>query len=80
MFVCFFFHQIGHQVGETPPSNLHTDSLFQVKTPENIIVFCADTSDDAQAWKASMDEARNASVRMCHYVFEFAEEVRVWGR
>ncbi|XP_072034631.1 pleckstrin homology domain-containing family B member 2-like isoform X2 [Amphiura filiformis] len=55
--------KVGHEVPETPPSNHSTESLFQVKTPENIIVFCADSRDDAEAWKVSMFEAKQANTQ-----------------
>ena len=47
-----------------PPNGCALESMFEVKTPENNVVFCADSPDDGQAWRTSMLETQQSHVRI----------------
>ncbi|XP_071951119.1 pleckstrin homology domain-containing family B member 2-like isoform X2 [Antedon mediterranea] len=54
----------GHEVRDVePPADKTNSCLIQLKTTTGSVEFCADTPDDAQAWRSSLMEAKLANTR-----------------
>ena len=56
--------------GAQAPSNRTVGCLLELQTNTGSMFLCADSFDDAVAWKASMIEVKNANVRIVLMLFE----------